>query len=107
MRNLKDQGTKIFPSTTRGGKELPSSSALDSPSILSKLATPTPAIDFDMSHVIDDATSCGTPAQRKLERPVFQPRNRDEVFWNTALLSIEQTSFLLLHEMNTRSPILQ
>ena len=41
----------------RGGKELPSSSALDSPSILSKLATPTHAIDFDRSHVIDDATS--------------------------------------------------
>ena len=48
-----------FPSTTRGGKELPSSSALDSPSILSKLATPKPAsaINFNMSHVIDDATS--------------------------------------------------
>ena len=57
MRNLKDGRTKIFPSTTRGGKELPSSSALDSPSVLSKLATPTPAIDSDMSHVIDDATS--------------------------------------------------
>ena len=41
---------------------------------------------------------CGTLAQRKLERPVFQPRDRGEVFWNTALLSIEQTSFLLLHE---------
>ena len=57
MRNLKDQRTKIFSSTTRGGKELPSSCALDSPSVLSKLATPTPAIDSDMSHVIDDATS--------------------------------------------------
>ena len=59
MRNLKDQRTKIFPSTTRGGKELPSSSALDSPSVLSKLATPKPAsaINSDMSHVIDDATS--------------------------------------------------
>ena len=57
MRNMKDGRTKIFPSTTRGGKELPSSSALDSPSVLSKLATPTPAIDSDMSHVIDDATS--------------------------------------------------
>ena len=55
-RNPKDQRTKILPSTTRGGKELPSSSALDSPSVLSKLATPTPAIDSDMSHVIDDAT---------------------------------------------------
>ena len=35
IKNLKDQRTKIYPSTTRGGKELPSSSALDSPSILS------------------------------------------------------------------------
>ena len=57
MRNLKDERTKIFPSTTMGGKELPSSSALDSPSVLSKLETPTPAIDSGMSHVIDDVTS--------------------------------------------------
>ena len=57
MRNLKDERTKIFPSTTRGGKELPSSSALDSPSVLSKLVTPAPAIDSNMSHVIDGATS--------------------------------------------------
>ena len=59
MRNLKDNRTKMLPSTTRGGKELPSSSALDSPSVLSKLATPKPAyaINSDMSHVIDDATS--------------------------------------------------
>ena len=59
MKNFKDQRTKIYPSTTRGGKELPSSSALDSPSVLSKLATPklASAIRSDMSHVIDDATS--------------------------------------------------
>ena len=61
MKNLRDPKTKIYPSTTRGGKELPSSSALDSPSVMSKFATPTPipasAIRFDMSHVIDDATS--------------------------------------------------
>ena len=59
MRNLKDERTKILPSTTRGGKELPSSSALDSPSVLSKLTTPKPAtvMNSDMSHVIDDATS--------------------------------------------------
>ena len=57
MKNLKDTKTKIFPSRTRGGKELPSSSALDSPSVLSKLVTPTPAINSDMSQVIDDATS--------------------------------------------------
>ena len=59
MKNLIDPKTKIYPSTTRGGKELPSSFALDSPSVLSKLATPKPAsaIHCDMSHVIDDATS--------------------------------------------------
>ena len=59
MRNLKDDGTKIFPSTTRGGKELPYSPVLDSPSVLSKLAPPKPAtaMNSDMSHVIDDATS--------------------------------------------------
>ena len=53
MRNLKDENIKIYPSTTRGGKELPSSSALDSPSVLSKLATPKPAsaINSDMLHV--------------------------------------------------------
>ena len=57
MKNLKDPKTKIFPSKMRGGKELPSSSALDSPSVMSKLATPTHAIDSDRSHVIDDPTS--------------------------------------------------
>ena len=59
MKNLKDDRTTILPSTTRGGKELPSSLALDSPSVISKLATPKPttAMNFDMSHVIDDATS--------------------------------------------------
>ena len=59
MKNLKDERTKIFPSTTRGGKELPSSSALDSPSVLSKLATPKPAtaMNSDMLYVFDDATS--------------------------------------------------
>ena len=59
MRNLKDERTKIFPSTARGGKKLPSSSALDSHSFMSKTATPksASAINSDMSHVIDDATS--------------------------------------------------
>ena len=38
------------------------------------------------------------PGSEKPECPVFQPRDRGEVFWNTTLLSIEQTSFLLLHE---------
>ena len=60
MKNLKDIRTKIVPSKTRGGKELPSSSALDSPSVLSKLATPPHVINHDMSQVIDDATSCMT-----------------------------------------------
>ena len=59
MKNLKDDRTTILPSTTRGGKGLPSSLALGSPSVISKFATPKPtiAIDSDMSHVIDDATS--------------------------------------------------
>src|SRR4051812_6359695 len=59
MKNLKYAKTTIYPSTTRGGKELPSSSALDSPSVLSKLATPksASAIRSDMSHVIDYFTS--------------------------------------------------
>ena len=57
MKNLKDTIIKIFPGKTRGGKELPSSSVLDSPSVLSKLATPPHAINPDMSQVIDDATS--------------------------------------------------
>ena len=59
MKNLRDPKTKIYPSTTRGGKELSSCSALDSPSVMSKFATPEPAtaMNSDMSHVIDDATS--------------------------------------------------
>ena len=57
MRNLKDQRTKIFHSSTRGVKKLSSCSSLDSPSVLSKLVTPTPTIDSHMAHVIDDATS--------------------------------------------------
>ena len=60
MKNLKDKKTKIVPSRTRGGKELPSSSTLDSPSVISRLATPKPAtaMNSDMSHVIDDACRC-------------------------------------------------
>ena len=59
MKNLKDAKTTIYTSTTRGGKELPSSSALDSPSVISKLVTPKPAtaMNSDMLHVIDVATS--------------------------------------------------
>ena len=56
MKNLKDTKTKIFSSKTRGGKELPSSSTLDSPSIFSRLATQPHATNPDMSQVIDDAT---------------------------------------------------
>ena len=57
MKNLKDAKTRIVPSMTRGDKELPSHSALDSPSVLSRLATPPPAIHSDMLLVIDDTTS--------------------------------------------------
>ncbi len=57
MRNPTDPKTKIYPSTTRGGKELRSSSALDSPSVMRKFAIPPPASNLNMSQVIDDATS--------------------------------------------------
>ena len=59
MKNQRDPKTKVLPSTTRTGKELPSSSALDSPSVMSKFVTPKPTttVNSDMSHVIDDATS--------------------------------------------------
>ena len=57
MKNLKDPKPKIFPSSMRGGKKLPSSSALDPPSVMSKLATPPHAINSDMSQLINDATS--------------------------------------------------
>ena len=57
MKNPKDAKTKIPPPKTRGAKELPSSSALDSPSVISRLATPPHAINLDMSQVIEDATS--------------------------------------------------
>ena len=67
MKNLKDAKTKIFPSKTRGGKELPSSSALDSPSIISRLTTPPRAINPDISQVIDDATSAMNDASTLLD----------------------------------------
>ena len=57
MKNLKDTRTKIVPSKTSGGMVFPSHSALDSPSVLSKLATPPHAINYNMSQVIGDATS--------------------------------------------------
>ena len=48
MKNLKDDRTKTIPSKMRGGKELPSCSTPDSPFVLSKLATPQPAIISNM-----------------------------------------------------------
>ena len=57
LRNLRDPKTKVLPSTTRTGKELPSSSALDSPSVMSKFATPPPTSNSDMLLVLDDVTS--------------------------------------------------
>ena len=60
MKNLKDPKTKVLPSTTRGGKELPSASALDSPSVMSKFATSPPARNLDMSPVLDDAYDATT-----------------------------------------------
>ena len=85
MRNLKDNETKIYPSTTRGGKELPSRSALDSPSVLSKLVTPTPAIDSDiaistMHDAYDDTTSVldnTVPLGDFLDEQLARPRENE------------------------------
>ncbi|KAI4993927.1 hypothetical protein ZWY2020_008240 [Hordeum vulgare] len=57
MRNPRDPKTKVLPSTTRTGKELPSFSALDSPSVVSKFATPPPTRNSNVSHVLVDSTS--------------------------------------------------
>ena len=57
MKNLEDAKTKTYPSKMRGSKELLSIFALDSPSVLSKLATPPSTINSDMSQVTNDATS--------------------------------------------------
>ena len=43
-----------MPSKMREGKELPARSPPGSPSVLSQLATPLPAIQSDMSQVIDN-----------------------------------------------------
>ena len=78
MKNLKDERTKIYPSTTRGGKELPSSSALDSPSVLSKLDTPKPdsAINSDVSHVIGEFLD--EQLARARENEIIETNNIDE-----------------------------
>ena len=62
MRDPIDPRTKVLPLTTRTGKELPSSSALDSPSVMSKFATSPPARNLDMSPVLHDATSAAHDA---------------------------------------------
>ncbi|KAI5008052.1 hypothetical protein ZWY2020_009100 [Hordeum vulgare] len=41
---------------------MPSRSALDSPSVMSKFATSPPARNLDMSHVLDDAASAAHDA---------------------------------------------
>ncbi|KAE8809544.1 hypothetical protein D1007_13834 [Hordeum vulgare] len=56
MNELEDSRTKIMPSKTRGVKELPIRSILDSPSILNQLATSPPTIQYDMSQVIDTSS---------------------------------------------------
>ena len=112
MKNLKDDRTTILPSTTRGGKELPSSSALDSPSIISKLATPKPAtaIRSDMSHVIDDATSAmhdtydettsmldtTVPLGEFLDEQIARSREEKLLNLNTMMIVMMRTCMLFL-----------
>ena len=112
MKNLKDDRTTIFPSTARGGKELPSSSTLDSPSVLSKLATPKPAsaIRSDMSHIIDDATSAmhdtygetasmpdtTVPLGEFLDEQISKSRERDLLNLNTMMIVMMKICLLFL-----------
>ena len=100
MKSLRDPKTKIYPSTTRGGKELPSSSALDSPSVMSKFATPTPpsAIRSDMSHVIDDATSAMHDTYDETASMPVTTVPLGE-FLNEKLLGLEKKKLLNLNTM--------
>ena len=119
MKNLKDAKTKIFPSKTRGGKELPSSSALDSPSVISKLATPPHAINSDMSQVSDDATSAmnathedsstlldhDVPLGEFLDEQIARVRQHDIVesdHMNLKLKILKHLLELVLLDMNCR-----
>ena len=70
MRNPKHPRTKILPSTMRRGKELPSSSAVDSRSVMSKFATSPPARNLDMSPVPDDAMLDTMPAMPDTALPL-------------------------------------
>ena len=100
MKNLKDAKTKIFPSKTRGGKELPSSSALDSPTVMSKFATPPHAINSDMSQVIDDATSSMNDASTLLDDNVPQGEFLDEQISITKAFENVETD----EELETENP---
>ena len=112
MKNLKDDRTTILPSTMMGGKELPSSLALDSPSVISKLATPKPAtaMNSDMSHVIDDATSAmhdtydettsmldtTVPLGEFLDEQIARSRERELLNLNTMMIVMMRICLLFL-----------
>ena len=81
-------------------KQIQQPNAINKPDSILPIST-----SFYRSRWLEHATarpalipSAVAPGSEKPECPVFQPRDRGEVFWNTTLLSIEQTSFLLLHE---------
>ncbi|KAI4971898.1 hypothetical protein ZWY2020_002812 [Hordeum vulgare] len=96
MKNLKDPKTKVLPSTTRGGKELPSSSALDSPSVMSKFATSPPARNLDMSPVLDDAYDA-TARDAMLDTmpdTALPDDARDAIFPDDAMLDIARDAML-------------
>ncbi|KAI4997792.1 hypothetical protein ZWY2020_053134 [Hordeum vulgare] len=85
MKNLKDPKTKVLPSTTRGGKELPSSSALDSPSVMSKFVTSPPARNLDMSLVLDDAYDATARDAMLDTMPDAMPDTARDAMLDTAL----------------------
>ena len=95
MKNPKDPRTEILPSTTRTGKELPSSSALDSPSVMSKFATSPPARNLDMSPVLDDATSAAHDAYDDAMLDTALPDDaRDAILPDDAMLDTARDTTL-------------
>ena len=79
----------------RGGKELPFSSTLDSPSVMRKFVTPTPAIHSDMSQVIVDATSAMHDAYDDTTSLLDNNVPLGE-FWMNNLLGLERMKLLKL-----------
>ena len=95
------------PGASRGSGDTSTGNGAGRPSATASLPGGTSADGPPQGRARMPHGGCGTPAQRKPERPVFQPRDRGEVFWNMALLSIEPPALYYNLNLITRVPILQ